>query len=93
MTNIEANACGTPVLASDVPGLRDSVMTGETGLLFEYGNIEKLAQLIVKVMSDSGLRGKLSRGGLRWAQGFSWDKAADQALELFQTAVEQRKRR
>lgn len=93
LTNIEANACGTPVLASDVPGLRDSVMTGETGLLFEYGNIEGLARLIVKVMSDSGLRESLSRGGLRWAQEFSWDKAADQALELFEMVVRESKKR
>jgi glycosyltransferase involved in cell wall biosynthesis len=93
LTNIEANACGTPVLASDVPGLRDSVSAGETGLLFEYGNAKKLAQLMVKVMSDSPLREKLSRGGLRWAQEFSWDKAADQTLELCHMVVDGNKRR
>lgn len=93
MTNIEANACGTPVLASDVPGLRDSVSAGETGFLFEYGNVKKLAELMVKVMSDSPLREKLSRGGLRWAQEFSWDKAADQTLELCHMVVDENKRR
>jgi glycosyltransferase involved in cell wall biosynthesis len=93
LTNIEANACGTPVLASDVPGLRDSVVTGETGFLFEYGKEDKLADSMIKMMSDSGLRERLSRGGLRWAQTFSWDKAADQALELFQSVVEENKKR
>lgn len=93
LTNIEANACGTPVLASDVPGLRDSVVVGETGFLFEYGNIEKLAELIIEVMSDSSMRRKLSQGGLRWAQKFSWDKAADQTLELSQMVVEESKKR
>jgi glycosyltransferase involved in cell wall biosynthesis len=90
LSNIEANACGTPVLASDVPGLKDSVIPGETGFLFEYGDKEKLAGLMIKIMSDSDLREKLSQGGLRWAQGFNWDKAADQALELFQTVVREK---
>ncbi len=89
LTNIEANACGTPVLASDVPGLKDSVSAGETGFLFEYGNAEKLAELMVKVMSDSPLRERLSQGGLKWAQEFSWDRAADQSLELFEMVVDQ----
>lgn len=93
LTNIEANACGTPVLASDVPGLRDSVVAGETGFLFEYGSKEKLAELMIKMMSDSSLREKLSRGGLRWAKGFSWEKAADQALELFEMVVRESKKR
>ena len=90
LSNIEANACGTPVLASDVPGLRDSVVSGETGFLFEYGDKEKLAEIMIKIMSDSSLREKLSQGGLRWAQEFNWDKAADQTLELLQTVARQK---
>ena len=93
LTNIEANACGTPVLASDVPGLRDSVLAGETGFLFEYGNTEKLAELMIKTMSHSTLREKLSQGGLKWAKEFSWEKTADQALELFQMVVRESKKR
>lgn len=90
LSNIEANACGTPVLASDVPGLRDSVVSGETGFLFEYGNKEKLAEIMIKVMSDHSLREKLSQGGMRWAQEFNWDKAADQTLELLQMVIRQK---
>jgi len=91
LSNIEANACGTPVLASDVPGLRDSVVPGETGFLFDYGDKEELAELMIEIMSDSDLRKKLSQGGLRWAQEFNWDKAADQALKLFQTVVREKR--
>lgn len=92
LTNIEANACGTPVLASDVSGLRDSVKKGETGFLFEYGNKEKLAELMIEILSDSNLREKLGQGALRWAKEFSWDKAADQSLELFEMVVRDSKK-
>jgi hypothetical protein len=42
LTVVEANACGAPVVAANVPGLRDSVVDGETGLLYEFGNIDDL---------------------------------------------------
>ena len=87
LTNIEANACGTPVIASNVPGLKDSVVHGETGLLFEYGNIEQLADYLMRILSDASYREELSRGGLKWAQTFDWDQAADQTFDLIQEAV------
>jgi len=76
LTNIEANACGTPVVCADVPGLRDSVRAGETGLLYPYGDIAALAERMARVLSDHSLRAHLSQGALDWAQHFSWDNAA-----------------
>lgn len=84
LTNIEANACGTCVVASDVPGLRDSVLNEKSGVLFEYGNEKKLAEILIKIISDEKLRGKLSKGGLEWANSFSWDKAAEESLTLME---------
>ncbi len=81
LTVIEANACGTPVVASNVPGLRDAVCEGETGLLYPYGDIHALAQQIVRVLREEELRRKLSTGALRWARSFSWDTSADRLLE------------
>ncbi len=43
LTVTEANACGTPAIASDVPGLRDAVQDGKTGLLYRYGDVDDLA--------------------------------------------------
>ena len=60
MTVTEANACGAPAVASDVPGLRDAVIDGETGLLYEYGNIEQLAEKILLLLRDEHLRMRLS---------------------------------
>jgi len=87
LTNIEANACGTPVIASDAPGLRDSVINGQTGLLFEYGNIRDLAEKILLILGNRELREKFSKGALSWASGFSWDASAAEMLNLLNQIV------
>ena len=89
LTNIEANACGTPVIASNVPGLKDSVIGGKTGLLFEYGNVQELSQCIIKILSDQDYRKNLTRGGLSWAKSFSWDDTATKTLELMEKIIKQ----
>ena len=87
LTNVEANACGTPVIASDVPGLRDSVVHGKTGILYEYGNVEQLSENLNKILTDSDYRDKLRQGGLAWAKGFHWDDAAEKTFQLLEMIV------
>lgn len=87
LTNIEANACGTTVLASRVPGLVDSVDEGVSGLLFEHGNIDQFSELVVKILQDDSYRKSLEMGGLRWAANFSWDKAARETEEILKKVV------
>jgi glycosyltransferase involved in cell wall biosynthesis len=88
LTNIEANSCGTAVIAADSPGLRDSVRDGVGGLLYPYGDIPDLADKIVKVLRDENLRRKLEDGGREWAEQFDWDTAASQFLELCEKVAE-----
>jgi glycosyltransferase involved in cell wall biosynthesis len=87
ITNIEANACGTPVISADVPGLRDSVLNDESGLLYKYGNIQELAKLLINVLKDNNLRERLSHGAVNWAKSFSWDKSADLMLEKIDKVI------
>lgn len=87
LTNIEANACGTAVLAARVPGLQDSVDEGKSGLLFEYGNIDKFSDLAIKLLTDEAFRRAMEMGGLRWAANFSWDKAARDTEEILKGIV------
>jgi glycosyltransferase involved in cell wall biosynthesis len=82
LTNIEANACGTPAVASDADGLRDSVSDGETGLLFPYGNHIILAEQIVRILSDDELRERLTKNAVSWAQKFTWDTCAQNTMEV-----------
>ncbi len=77
LTVIEANACGTPVVAADVQGLRDSVKDGETGLLYPHSDVDAMADTIVKLLKDKGLRTRLGKRSLAWSKEFTWDKAAD----------------
>ncbi|MCP4580223.1 MAG: glycosyltransferase family 4 protein [candidate division Zixibacteria bacterium] len=84
LTNIEANACGTAVLASRVPGLRDSVDEGKSGLLFEYGNLEDYAEKAIKIISDHEYRSNLEKGALLHAAKFSWDKTAERTEKLME---------
>ena len=87
LTNIEANACGTTVLASRVPGLVDSVDEGVSGLLFEHGNIDQFSELTVGLLKDHDHRKSLEMGGLRWAANFSWDKTAKATEEILKKVV------
>jgi glycosyltransferase involved in cell wall biosynthesis len=82
ITSIEANACGTPVIASDSPGLRDSVVDGETGFLVEHGSTGQLSDMIIRVIENKELTETLSRNAIQWAKRFSWDDAARRTLDL-----------
>ncbi len=87
LTNIEANACGTAVVAADSPGLRDSVVDDETGFLYPYGDIDALASKLVKMLSDSETRARLEKGGLEWSRKFRWDRSSVEIEELMQSIV------
>jgi glycosyltransferase involved in cell wall biosynthesis len=77
IANLEAAGCGTPTVASDAPGLRDSVRHGETGFLVPHGNVEALADALEGLIVDGSLRERLGAGARRFALGFSWDHSAD----------------
>jgi glycosyltransferase involved in cell wall biosynthesis len=93
LTTIEANACGTPNVSTDVPGLRDSVRDGETGLLVAFGDTDALARAIVRLLTDEPLRARLVEHGLAWAARFSWEHAADAVEELIERAIAGHRRR
>ncbi len=81
ITTIEANACGTPVIASDVPGLRDSVKSPETGRLVPYGDVAAFATSILHVIDDNELRLTMSVSAKAWSDTFDWQASADVFLE------------
>ena len=82
ITTIEANACGVPVVAADVPGLRDSVQNPHTGYLVEHGDAEAFAEKILKILLDPSLHKSMSKKSLTWASNFDWSKSAEQALDI-----------
>lgn len=82
ITTIEANACGTPVVASNVPGLRDSIKNPHTGFLVEYGNVEAFTEKISQLLTDKKLLHRMSKEATNWAKTFDWDKSAKMSLDL-----------
>jgi len=73
---IEAAACRKPVIGSNIPGLKDVVKDGETGLLVEPENPEKLSEAVIYLIEDATLRRTLGENGRKWAKNFTWDKLA-----------------
>lgn len=76
ISNIEAAACGTPSIASDSPGLRETVVDGETGFLVEHDEPSMWADRMIRLMERPDLRERLAVGATRHASRFTWDKAA-----------------
>ncbi len=76
ITNVEAAACGTPSLASNSPGLRDSVRHGETGYLVPHGDAAVLAERFLAFAADPALVERLGRAGRTFAEALTWDRAA-----------------
>lgn len=88
LTVIEANACGVPVVASDRPGLKDSVRHGETGFLVPFGDRRAFAERGLEVLRDNELRDNLARKAVEHANSFSWDQAAAETEELLEELSE-----
>ncbi len=76
ISNVEAGACGTPALASDSPGLRESVRHGETGFLVPHGDVPALAARMLELARDPGLVARLGAAARVFAAGLSWERAA-----------------
>ena len=88
LTVMEAAQLCKTTIASDVPGLRDSVRDGETGILFPSGDAAACASAMEKVYGDAELRETLGQNAKRYAESFSWEKSARETLELLQRTVE-----
>jgi len=82
----EANACGTPAIAYDVAGLRDSVRDGETGLLVR-ANPQAMADGMQRLWSDRILHGQLTERARAWSQDLTYEKAADAARQQVEGLV------
>lgn len=87
---IEAMACGTPVVASAVGGLRFTVVPEETGLLVSPQDVDGFAQSIDRILSDELWARKLRRQApIRVQQNFSWTSVAARLSDLYRRLLAQ----
>lgn len=87
ITNLEAAACGTPVVASDSPGIRESVRPGETGFLVPHGDADAMAARLDQLAGDPGLVARMGAAGRAFAAGFTWERAAAETAAHLETVV------
>jgi glycosyltransferase involved in cell wall biosynthesis len=84
MVLLEANACGRPVIGSDIGGIPQAVQDGRTGLLVEPNNPTDLAAALARLYEDPILAQSLgSKGAARVRQDFDWDRLADETESIF----------
>ena len=81
ITVIEANAAGTPVVGSNVPGLRDSIKNNITGRLVDLDNPTQLHNVLVELLADQEKLNDISTEAKKWASNFTWNASAEHFLE------------
>lgn len=84
---IEAQACGTPVVAARVGGLSTAVSDGVTGILVDGHDPVDYAAAIHPLLTDPDAREAMSQKAVRHAEGFGWDVTADRTLDVYAQAV------
>lgn len=71
---LEAMACGTPVIGSNIGGIRDIIVDGQNGSFIEPGNSNNIAEKIIWILSNQEIRDTFSENGLKTVrERFSWD--------------------
>jgi D-inositol-3-phosphate glycosyltransferase len=83
MVALEAMACGTPVIASDVGGLSTLVQHNKTGLRVRANDSSELARAIERLLDDDALRRRMGQAAACYAEGFSWQKVVDLLLSVY----------
>lgn len=78
ITNLEAAACGTPVVASNSPGIRESVRDGETGYLVPHADVAAMALALDRLAAFRGLVEEVGARARHFAESFTWERAANE---------------
>lgn len=87
MTVLEANACGTPAIGYDVPGLRDSIVSGSNGYLVKDGDVASMAGRAAGLLENGAELRSLSLKASAYSRMFSWDDSAKGFLSLLEGVV------
>lgn len=87
ISNLEAAACGTPVIAANSPGIRESVIDGETGFLVPPDDPQEMTAAMRGLVQSPDLVNVLGAAGRRFAATFTWDRAANETLAHLEGVV------
>jgi phosphatidylinositol alpha-mannosyltransferase len=90
ITLLESMACATPIVCSDILGFRDVVVHEREALMTHCGDVGALADALVRLLDDEGLRIQLGTTGRHEAMQYSWPRVTSQVLEVYRTVLGQR---
>jgi glycosyltransferase involved in cell wall biosynthesis len=88
ITNLEAAACATPVIASNSPGIRESIRDGETGYLVPHGDAGAMGSAMDRLSNSRELVESLGRDARRFSETFTWERAADETERHLTRVIE-----
>jgi D-inositol-3-phosphate glycosyltransferase len=87
---VESQACGTPVVAASVGGLRTAVRDGESGVLVDGHDPADYARVLRDLIVAPRRLRRMSKAALRHAAGFGWQGTVDRLVEVYTEAVSER---
>ncbi len=87
ITNVEAAACGTPSVASDAPGLRESVIDGQTGFLVAHSDVDAWADALRRLLEDAELREQMGARALEHSERFTWEATAEELEDILRMSA------
>jgi D-inositol-3-phosphate glycosyltransferase len=90
MVALEAMACGTPVVASQVGGLAFLVQDGVTGFTVPVDEPQALADRLTTLILDSSLRKRMGKQAAEFAKEYGWEKIAARIVKLYEELLEER---
>jgi N-acetyl-alpha-D-glucosaminyl L-malate synthase BshA len=86
---LEAMACEAPVIATRVGGLPEVVRDGETGFLVELGDIAKMAERAIEILSDEKKQREMGRRGRKWAvEQFNTERVIPEYERLYERVIQ-----
>jgi glycosyltransferase involved in cell wall biosynthesis len=86
ISSLEAQRVGTIAIVSDAPGLRDTIVAGETGWAVPHGDVRSLMAAMKRAIAEPDERHRLELAGIERAKRYTWDAAATETLAVLQTA-------
>ena len=87
ISNLEAAACGTPVIAANSPGIRESVIDGQTGFLVSPDDVSAMTAAMRGIVESPALVSSLGAAGRLYAETFTWDRAANDTLAHLEQVI------
>ena len=86
MPLLEAMASGVPIVAAKTSSIPEVI--GNAGILVDPLNISEMAEAVRRVLSDPSLRASLTEKGIQRARGFTWERAAQETLRIYQEVID-----